>query len=42
MGPAGFEIEDEAVVRFVFGVVVAPAGRAWLVPGLNMPFDVVF
>ena len=42
MSPAGFEIDDEAVVRCVFGVVVAPAGRAWLVPRLNMPFDLVF
>jgi hypothetical protein len=42
MSPAGFEIDDEPVVRFVVGAVAAPAGRAWLGAGVNMPLYLVF
>jgi len=42
MSPAGFEIDDESVVWFVFGAVAAPAGRAWLLAGVSVPFDLAF
>ncbi|MBV8988315.1 MAG: hypothetical protein JO372_07105 [Solirubrobacterales bacterium] len=42
MSPAGFEIDDEPVVQLVFGVVVAQAGGACLVPIEDMPFHFVY
>jgi hypothetical protein len=41
MSSAGFEIDNEALVRLVVGVVVAQASGAWLVPGVDMPFHLV-
>jgi hypothetical protein len=42
MSPAGYEIDEEAVVRVVFRVVVAQAGGACLVPSVDVPFHFVY
>ncbi len=41
MSSAGFEIDDDAVWRFLVGVVVTQASGAWVAPGGDMPFQIV-
>ena len=42
MSLAGFEIDDEPVVRFVVEAVAARASGACLVRGVNMPVHLMF
>jgi hypothetical protein len=41
MSSAGFEIDNEALVRFVVGVVVAQTSGAWVAPGVDTRFHLV-
>ncbi len=42
MSPAGSEIDDEALARFVSGAVVAQAGGVLLWPGVDVPLHLAF